>query len=165
MSVSCVGISRGRQTVEIGPVTTEILTSTTSRLVRHRSETHYNAFGLVDYTLDNIRVVVDAAGKMLSTSYEDAHQTSFLYDAFGRTVRTTYADGSFTTQTFDDAGRLVAEGTQAAAGTADGELVEKEYAYDGFGRLICVTLPLALDPATGVMRHTVYEYAYDARGN
>jgi RHS repeat-associated protein len=159
--------ARGRQTAEIGPVTTEILTSTTSRLVRHRSETHYNAFGQVDYTLDNIRVVVDAAGKVLSidAGADRVHKTSYRYDAFGRTVRTTYADGSFTTQTFDDAGRLVAECTQAAAGTADGELVEKQYAYDRFGRLIRVTLPLAFDPATGAMRHPVYEYAYDARGN
>ena len=137
--------------VVIAPVTTDELTDD---LVRLRSETHYDSQGRVDYTT-NIRVVVNAQGQTLSTSYANAEETHYQYDAQGNTVLTTYNDGSFVQKTYDDFGRMTAESYQTAEG---GTPLWKDYQYDAQGRLVEVTLPQ-------VAGTPVYQYGYDANGN
>jgi YD repeat-containing protein len=135
--------AQGRQIAQIGPVVTD---ERTGELVRLRSETHYDAQGHVAYTTTNIRVVVDSQGVVQSTSYSALQETHYQYDADGHTVRTTYADGSFVTQTYDALGRLWKQSYQTAVGATP---LEKIFEYDEFGRLIKVTLPAVVVPATG----------------
>ena len=97
--------SAGRQTAEVGPV---ILDPITGQLVRDRTEWHYNTAGQLAYTIEDIRVVVNAQGNVLSTDYADARKTQYEYDALGNVVLTTYADGSFVTDAYDNLGRKVA---------------------------------------------------------
>jgi len=159
----------GRQAAMIGPAVTD---EVTDDLVRHRSETKYDAQGRVQETRDNIRVVVDANGSVLGTSYANKHVTAFEYDQLGRKTKTIYGVGtaieSYVAQGYDDLGRVIWETEQAL--TTNQNPLRKDYGYDAAGRLVAVVLPevahpTLLDGSDPLMVRPRYEYTYDAQGN
>jgi YD repeat-containing protein len=152
--------SAGRQVATIGPA---VLDESTGELVRHRTESEFDANGRLALARTNIRVVVDAAGNVLSVDRTEARETSYEFDAQGNTVRTTFADGSYTASTFDDFGRLLTESVQAAAD--DPSPLFRTFEYDDSGRLVAVVLPAVEHPDTGLMVQPRWEYGYDAQGN
>ena len=98
----------GRQIASVGPA---VRNERTGELVRHRTESKYDAEGRLQETWANIRVVVDAQGNVLSTNYTDKQVTAFEYDAYGRTTKTIYGVGSpiesYVAQGYDDYGRVI----------------------------------------------------------
>ena len=131
-------------------------------LVRHRTETVYDAEGRVERQIGNIRQLADGS---LDRSAQQV--TAYEYDARGNVVRTTQtAAGSplevVTQSEYDDSGRLVAE-IDALGNRTD-------YVHDSEGRLIAVVLPAVphptlMDGSEPLMVRPRYEYTYDAQGN
>ncbi|MBN2224505.1 MAG: putative Ig domain-containing protein, partial [Deltaproteobacteria bacterium] len=173
----------GRQTAQTGPAVTDEFSGL---LVRHRSETHYDAQGRVDYTVENILVTVDAMGYSVvhDTLPEETalwHTTWYEYDAQGRqtaVVSTAIDDPDNpgitthvrTETVYDQFGREVAKREnlkQDVSGVIDDSAVRTTwYKYDAFGRLTAVVLPAVEHPDPGIgLVHPRYEYAYDAFGN
>ncbi len=140
--------------------------------IETRTESNYDAEGRLQETWANIRVVVDAQGNVLSTSYADKQVTAFEYDAYGRTTKTIYGVGtpieSYVAQGYDDYGRVIWESEQALAGETSP--LKRQFEYNDFGRLTAVVLPEAAHPTLTDGQNPLivrprYEYAYDARGN
>ncbi len=163
----------GRQTATIGPA---VLDELSGELVRHRTESKYGTEGRLQENWVNIRVIVDADGNVLSTSYADKQVTRFEYDAYGRTTKTIYGVGtaieSYVAQGYDDYGRVMWESEQAYS--SEQNPLKREFEYDDFGRLRAVVLPEVAHPTlmdesgpepVPLMVHPRYEYRYDAQGN
>jgi RHS repeat-associated protein len=124
--------------------------------VRHRTETHYNALGQVDYERDDI---VQFDNDTINDSA--ARTTSYEYDLFGNRIVTTLAAGALEVETsceYDVFGRKTSE-TDAVGNVTT-------YEYDAQGRLVAVELPAVPDPLnSNTLTHPRYEYAYDAQGH
>jgi len=147
------------------------------KLVRLRSETHYDAQGRVSHDVANLIQIDNAVGPPIIIS-TGAVTTTYGYDAAGQRVSTTTTGGSgaaalttVTSATFDPFGRQQSE-TDAAANV-------RAFEYDAMDRLSAVVLPAVPNPACGslaepclpadfanaALANPRYEYGYDAQGN
>jgi YD repeat-containing protein len=125
-------------------------------VVRHRTETVYNAEGQVEAERRNVRHIVLADGTV-QINRAAAQTTTFAYDERGNRTKTIFPDGSLITAEYDKLNRKRSETNQLG--------LTRTFEYDDADRLTAVELPGVVNPATGQVVRPRYEYRYDPQGN